>query len=163
MVLWILWFAGIYAVVQWRGEDRAVPLSVASLPVETLQGQPEVLNLHQGQVRLLNFWSPGCAPCLAETPALNGLETLLGGKRFAVVGIAVQGSTPAAVEARLRQLDIRYPLYLEQKGSASRLLGGVVLTPTSLLVSGDGRVLGRYVGTVSLPVVLVRLLWARWA
>ncbi len=160
--LWILGFAGVYTVVQWRGESGTVPLSVARLPVETLQGKPAVLDLRQGQIRLLNFWSPGCPPCVAEIPALNGLEALLGGKRFAVVGIAVQGSTAAAVKARVRQLHIRYPLYLEPQGSAAGPPGGIVLTPTSLLVGGDGRVLGRYAGTVSLPVILARLLWVLW-
>jgi hypothetical protein len=39
--------------------------------------------------------------------------------------------------------------------------GRVTLTPTSLLVNGQGRIVGRYVGAISLPVILWHVLWMR--
>jgi hypothetical protein len=52
-----------------------------------------------------------------------------------------------------------YPLYVDKNGAAAQILGGVTLTPTSLLINHKGQIVGRYVGAISLPVVVWRLLW----
>lgn len=48
--------------------------------VQTIQG--EVLNSNElrGNVVVINFWYEGCAPCIAELPALNKLRAEYQGK-----------------------------------------------------------------------------------
>ncbi|WP_428839150.1 TlpA family protein disulfide reductase, partial [Acidithiobacillus thiooxidans] len=67
--------------------------------------------------------------------------------------------TAKAVRARMRELGINYPEYLAAGQGVSQALGGVVLTPTSILVNGKGRIVGRYVGAIALPVIVWKLLW----
>ncbi len=153
---------GIYAFTQWRGAASGPPPpTLPVLTVETPAGAVVQYTPPAAQAQLINFWSPDCPPCIAEIPALNLLQKALGGPHFTVIGLAVAGTTPAAVrQARLRY-GIHYPLLLDGTGRAAQALGGVVLTPTSILVNGQGQVVGRYVGAISLPVVLWHLLLLR--
>lgn len=149
----------VYAFTQWRGASTA---SLQHLPILALQqtkGDWLRYRPEKHQITLINFWSPDCPPCIAEIPALNLLQEWLGGDGFTVLGIAVAGNTPRAVAKAGSRYGIVYPVYLDNSGEAARLLGGITLTPTSLLVNAHGRVVGRYVGVISLPVILWRLLW----
>ncbi|WP_369573026.1 TlpA disulfide reductase family protein [Acidithiobacillus sp. IBUN Pt1247-S3] len=153
--------AGVYAVTQWRGSsaDIAVPRQMPVLAVRTLGGQTAEISAAPDKMLLINFWAPDCPPCLAETPALVQLQRWFGGKGFSIVGIAVDGSKSSAVRARIRQLGINYPVYLASGQGASQALGGVLLTPTSLLINEKGQIVGRYVGAIALPVIVWNLFW----
>jgi len=149
----------VYAFTQWRGDATTVPQQFPALMLQNTQGRWLHYQPTPGQITLVNFWSPDCPPCIAEIPALNTLQNWLGSKKFTVLGIAVAGNAPQAVAQARAHWNISYPLYVDGDGGASRLLGGVTLTPTSLLINGQGHIVGRYVGAISLPVVVGRLLW----
>ncbi len=152
---------GVYAFTQWRGAAVAPPRQLPVLALQSPNGQWLDYRPSSGRVTLINFWSPDCPPCVAEIPALNWLQGRLNGAHFTVLGVTVAGNTPKAVEQAKSRYGITYPVYADSSGEASRLLGGVILTPTSLLVNGQGRIVGRYVGAISLPVILWHLLWMR--
>jgi len=153
---------GVYAFTQWRGAASGPPpRSLPALTLETPAGVALQYTPPPAQVQLINFWSPDCPPCIAEIPALNLLQKALGGRHFTVLGVAVAGTAPPALRQAALRYGIHYPLLLDGSGKAAQTLGGVVLTPTSILVNGHGRVVGRYVGAISLPVVLWRLLLLR--
>lgn len=153
---------GVYAFTQWRGAAPGPsPRTLPVLALETPAGAALQYTPPPAQVQLINFWSPDCPPCIAEIPALNWLQETLAGRHFTVLGVAVAGTTPPALRQAALRYGIHYPLFLDGSGKAAQTLGGVVLTPTSILVNGQGRVVGRYVGAISLPVVLWRLLLLR--
>ena len=153
---------GIYAFTQWRGAASGPPpRTLPALTVETPAGAVLQYTPPPAQAQFINFWSPDCPPCIAEIPALNLLQKALGGRHFTVIGLAVAGTTPPALRQAALRYGIHYPLLLDDSGKAAQTLGGVVLTPTSILVNGQGRVVGRYVGAISLPVVLWHLLLLR--
>ncbi|XTI71686.1 TlpA disulfide reductase family protein [Acidithiobacillus sp. AC3] len=162
LAIWIALLAGVYCFTQWRGSsaELAVPRQLPAISVRSLSGQVLELPRLPQQTLLINFWSPDCPPCLAETPALVQLQRWFGGKEFSIVGIAVDGSSASAVRARMREFDINYPVYLASGQGASEAAGGVLLTPTSLLVNAKGQIIGRYVGAMAVPVILWHLLWA---
>ncbi|WP_308388270.1 TlpA disulfide reductase family protein [Acidithiobacillus sp. AMEEHan] len=161
LAIWMALLVGVYYVTQWRGSSSAlaVPTQLPPISVRSLSGQVLALPRPPQQMMLINFWSPDCPPCLAETPALVQLQQWFGGNRFSVVGIAVDGSSTAAVRARMREFGINYPIYLASGQGASEAVGGVLLTPTSLLVNDRGRIIGRYVGAVAVPVVVWKIIW----
>ncbi|MHB0887626.1 TlpA family protein disulfide reductase [Acidithiobacillus sp.] len=153
---------GVYAFTQWRGAaSAAAPRTLPVLALETPAGAALRYASPPGQVQLINFWSPDCPPCIAEIPVLNLLQKALGGRHFTVIGLAVAGTTPLALRQAELRYGIHYPLLLDRTGRAAQTLGGVLLTPTSILVNGQGQVVGRYVGAISLPVVLWHLLLLR--
>lgn len=100
----------------------------------------------RGRLVLLNLWATWCAPCKAEMPALDRLETKLGGEDFTVV----------AINLDTRNLD-KPPVWMKDNG-IGRLAyyadpGGRVLPavqrdtgspglPTTLLIDPAGCTVG---------------------
>jgi len=159
ILFWLSLVVGVYFFSQWRGAASTSVQGLPPLQVTTLDGRQAVLRSHPGQRMLINFWSPDCPPCLAETPALVAVDRYFAGPHLQMVGIAVAGSQTKDVQRIAERFHIPYPLYLDDTGEAGRLVGGVVLTPTTLLVNGRGEIVGRFVGAISLPVILWKLLW----
>ena len=48
----------------------------------------------RGKLVWLNFWATWCPPCQSETPVLRDMDEAYGDKGLAIVGIAVQETTP---------------------------------------------------------------------
>ncbi len=160
VVLILLVVAGVYVWTQWRGESSAViPATLPVLTLQKLDGQWIRYLPGKNQVTLINFWSTDCPPCIAEIPALNWLQQWFGGSGFTVLGVAVAGNTSHAISVARSRFAMNYPLYADKDGAAAQILGGVALTPTSLLVNQRGQVVDRYVGAISLPVIVWHLLW----
>ncbi len=161
LFIWFLLLIAVYVFTQWRGSDSTEHLPKQLPPVlmvSSLTGQRQEIRPQAQKILLLNYWAPDCPPCLAETPLLVRLAHWFAGKHFGIVGLAVPGSSPAAVQARVQQLGINYPVYLASEQSTA-VAGGVVLTPTTLLVNGNGQIVGRYVGAIAWPVILWKLFW----
>lgn len=159
ILFWLSLVLGVYLFSQWRGAASIQVQRLPPLPVSSLDGRQEILRSHPGQAMLINFWSPDCPPCLAETPALVALDKTFSGPHLRIVGIAIAGSSAKDVRGVAQRFGIPYALYLDDAGEASHSVGGVVLTPTTLLVNGRGEIVGRFVGAISLPVIVWKLLW----
>jgi cytochrome oxidase Cu insertion factor (SCO1/SenC/PrrC family) len=69
-----------------RGEVAALtmataPLRLPDLAFEDADGKPRKLSDWRGRTVLVNLWATWCVPCRKEMPALEGLQTRLGGGR----------------------------------------------------------------------------------
>src|ERR1700737_2354210 len=83
-----------------RGEVAAVavarePRRVPDLEFLDGSGNKKSLAEWRGRAVLLNLWATWCVPCRKEMPALDGLQTRLGGPRFQVVAINIDTRAPA--------------------------------------------------------------------
>ncbi len=160
IILWLIFFVALYAFVQWRGSGTAAfPDRLPPIVFQRLDGQPIVLAPRPGQILWVNFWSPNCPPCLAELPVLEQVQRLLGGNSFTVLAIAVPGSSVQEVTQLQHRLGLTFPIYRASREGNLRKWGGIQLTPTSLLVDAKGRVVGRFVGPIAMPVLFWKLLW----
>jgi len=68
---------------------RPKPLDLPEIAFAEGDGKPRSLADFSGKVVLLNIWATWCVPCREEMPALDKLETKLGGKDFEVVAINI--------------------------------------------------------------------------
>jgi len=98
-------------------------------------------SLANGTPVVLNFWYSTCPPCKQEMPALGALATEFTG-RVTFVGINPQddASTAARIAAE-RDTTYRQLLDRTQRGVDALGLTGF---PTTVLVSGDGSIVGTY-------------------
>ena len=60
---------------------------------KTINGNLVDLSKLKGRVIVLNFWSTGCGPCIAEMPELNKLVKLYSGKKVTFISLAAENST----------------------------------------------------------------------
>ena len=58
------------------------PISLSTIPFVTAEGKEQTLADYSGKTLLVNLWATWCAPCRAEMPALEHLESQLGGVAF---------------------------------------------------------------------------------
>jgi thiol-disulfide isomerase/thioredoxin len=65
------------------------PQSLTDLSFTAPDGRPTTLASYSGKVTLLNLWATWCAPCRHEMPALDRLQTALGGEEFSVVPVSI--------------------------------------------------------------------------
>ena len=109
-------------------------------------GKPVTLKDWRGKVVLLNLWATWCAPCRAEMPALDRLESALGSDKFEVVALAVdksglEGARKFLDETKAGKLKA-YADPTARQGNGLKVIG----MPTSILIDADGREVGRLIG-----------------
>src|SRR6202166_3753835 len=82
-----------------HGEVAALSLAhtgflVPDLAFKDSSGRDRTLNDWRGRTVLLNLWATWCVPCRKEMPALDSLQTKLGGPKFEVVAINIDTRDP---------------------------------------------------------------------
>ncbi len=100
----------------------------------------------RGKQVLLNIWATWCGPCREEMPALDRLQTQLGGPDFEVVALSIDREGVDAVRDFYAELGIEaLRIYVDVSTMAPVNLN-VRGVPTTLLVDRNGREIGRYAG-----------------
>jgi cytochrome c biogenesis protein CcmG/thiol:disulfide interchange protein DsbE len=130
--------------------DRAIgrPLPATSLPALEDLGPAGGLDLPAtgGAPMIINFWASWCAPCINEMPMLQRVADDAD-LDVSVVGVDYIDQTDEAVELATR-LGITYPLVRDDDGRFGQAVG-LMGTPTTLLVDGDGVVRRRLTGELT--------------
>ena len=99
-----------------------------------------------GKVILFNIWATWCTPCRREMPTLDRLQARLGGKDFEVVALSIDRAGIGPVDKFFGDVGItRLARYIDVSGKVVREIG-VPGLPTTLLIDGNGREVGRLVG-----------------
>jgi thiol-disulfide isomerase/thioredoxin len=141
--------AGPFAAAQQAAKNlvlHSTPKPVAAISFDDGQGQTRSLTESKGKVVLLNIWATWCVPCRHEMPALDRLQTALGGADFEVVAVSIDRSGKNVVAKFFAEVGIqKLAMRLDSAGKATRELG-VFGLPTTLLLDRDGREIGRLVG-----------------
>jgi len=125
---------------------HAVPKHASDIPFLTENGAQKTLDDYKGRYVLVNLWATWCAPCRAEMPSLSTLKSTIGGSNFDVVTIATGRNTPAAIEKFFAAKGIgNLPTYRDPKQKLARDMA-VLGLPASILISPEGREIGRLLG-----------------
>lgn len=125
---------------------RDKPLDLPDLAFADKDGKPKSLADFHGQVVLLNIWATWCVPCREEMPALDKLETKLGGKDFDVVAINIDKGGADKAAAFLEETGAkRIALYTDPTGKLFSTLKAVGM-PTTLIIDRNGKEIARLIG-----------------
>jgi thiol-disulfide isomerase/thioredoxin len=118
------------------------PLRVPDLAFEDANGQPKKLSDWRGRTVLVNLWATWCVPCRKEMPALEELQTKLGGPNFEVVAVNIDTRDPDKPKKFLKDANLtRLGFFSDEKAKVFQDLksvGRALGMPTSVLVDGQG-------------------------
>lgn len=115
------------------------PFPAPDLTLTTLQGEEIALDRVDGPV-ILNFWATWCPPCRKEIPDLIEIQNEYGDRGLTLIGISRDREGAAVVTPFVEEMDINYPIVVEQDNRLEEALGSVYALPTTVLISPDGRV-----------------------
>jgi thiol-disulfide isomerase/thioredoxin len=119
-----------------------VPLRLPDLAFEDASGKPKKLSDWRGRTVLVNLWATWCVPCRKEMPALESLQTRLGGANFEVVAVNIDTRDPEKPKNFLKDANLtRLGYYSDQNAKVFqdlKAVGRALGMPTSVLVDGQG-------------------------
>jgi thiol-disulfide isomerase/thioredoxin len=118
------------------------PLRLPDLSFEDADGKPKKLSDWRGKTVLLNLWATWCVPCRKEMPALDALQTRLGGKDFEVVAVNIDTRDSDKPRNFLKEANLtRLGYFSDQKAKVFQDLkniGRALGMPTSVLIDAQG-------------------------
>jgi thiol-disulfide isomerase/thioredoxin len=118
------------------------PLRLPDLTFEDADGKPRKLSDWHGRIVLVNLWATWCVPCRKEMPALESLQTRLGGPDFEVVAVNIDTRDPEKPRNFLKEANLtRLSYFTDQKAKVFqdlKAIGRALGMPTSVLVDGEG-------------------------
>src|SRR5260363_237103 len=98
-----------------------------------------------GKVYLENFWATSCSACRREMPQMIETYETFKNQGVELIAVAMAYDPPAHVRHYAQEMRLPFKVAIDD-GSAARQFGDVQLTPTTFVVSRDGRILKRYIG-----------------
>ena len=140
-----------------QGPDNA-PANLPSEPDVTfkdLQGNDIALSGYKGKVVLLNFWGTWCEPCQHEIPMLISLQDKYSSKGFTLLGAATNDEDATVNkfihESKFnvggQQTLMNYPIVMNNDDIVAKF-GGILGMPTTYLITRDGKIYKRYIGSL---------------
>ena len=125
--------------------------------VTTLEGTPLKLASLRGHPVLVTFWATTCPGCVAEMPHLVQLYRQFSPRGLAVVAVAMAYAPPKQVREMVRRRGLPYTVALDTNGAAAHAFGNVQLTPTTFLISPDGRIVQQTLGELDMATLRSRI------
>jgi peroxiredoxin len=98
----------------------------------------------------VTFWATTCPGCIREMPHLISLYNELSGKGLEIIGVAMSYDPPNQVMELINQRRVSYPVALDVDGSIAKAFDNVMLTPTSFLISPDGKIMKHKIGEMDM-------------
>lgn len=136
-----------------KGNKPAEP----DVTFKDLDGKDVTLASLKGKVVVVNFWATWCDPCREEIPWLIEFQQKYADKGFTLLGVAMDEEGKPVVQPFVQTTPfnvnghpttMNYPIVLGDDDLAAKF-GGLLGLPTSIVISRDGKIEKRYIGSVS--------------
>lgn len=132
----------IFYIVNSDNQDLQ-PIYIDSFVLDDLDGQPlDILDLHNQEPLIINFWATWCAPCRKEMPLLNNYYLTRNSDQANVLGIAIDDIDQ--VNSFIAELGINFPVLVGQSEAYELMqtLGNTILTlPYTIVVNSEGLII----------------------
>lgn len=119
----------------------------ADFPLRDDAGATVSLAQLRGSVVVVNLWASWCPPCRAEMPELQRFADAYRARGVVVVGVN-QGESAQRASAFARSLQIRFPIWLDQRQEYGRAYTALGL-PTTVVVGRDGTIVRGFDGPLT--------------
>ncbi len=123
---------------------------VPDLAFKDAAGRDRRLADWRGRTVLLNLWATWCVPCRKEMPALDALESKLGGANFEVVAVNIDTRDPQKPLAFLKEIGVTRLAYYSDPSAKVfedlKTAGKAFGMPTTLIVDRAGCEIGEMAG-----------------
>lgn len=112
----------------------------------TLEGKTLSLADLKGKVVLVNFWATSCTTCMAEMPKLVAMQQKYATQGYQTLAVAMDYDPADYVKTYVEKTRLPFIVAHDRKGDIAKAFGGIRLTPTSMLIDKQGRIVQTYLG-----------------
>lgn len=131
---------------------------VINFKTKTERGRSISSEKYRGEVLLLSFWAPWCAPCVDEIEELKEVYDRFSSRGFEIVGVPWTNNRETLSEFLITH-DISWPQCLADEGETSLLdQFGISGIPTGILIDTEGKLVKRILWAEELPGILEEIL-----
>ena len=124
---------------------HATPVDLPDIGLVDENDAPRSLADYSGQWVVLNFWATWCAPCRAEMPTLQALDTAMGDD-FSVVTVATGRNSIEGIDKFFDEAAIdTLPRLRDPKSELARKMGLLGL-PLTVILNPEGQEIARLIG-----------------
>jgi thiol-disulfide isomerase/thioredoxin len=140
------------AVTDAQGNKPAAP----EVSFKDLDGKDVTLASYKGKVVILNFWATWCDPCREEIPWFIEFQQKYADKGFTLLGVAMDEEGKPVVQPFVQTTPfnvnghpntMNYPIVIGNDDIAAKF-GGLLGLPTTIVISRDGKIQKKYIGSV---------------
>lgn len=124
-----------------------------SVTLQTLSGPQLKLSDWKGKPVILTFWATTCPGCIKEMPHLVELHEQLHAQGLEVLGIAMSYDPPNQVATLVKVRQLPYTIALDLDGKAAEAFGKIRLTPTTFIISPEGKIVHKKIGELNMKYV----------
>ncbi len=125
---------------------KDAPEALPDVKFNNTAGEEISLQSFQGRVVLLNLWATWCAPCLKEMPHLDELQAKLSSEKFEVVAVSIDRGSPEKPRKFLKSINSKALNFYHDPAAELNFTLKAIGMPTTYLIDGQGREIGRLVG-----------------
>jgi peroxiredoxin len=100
----------------------------------------------RGKVVMVNFWATSCSTCVHEMPQMVDTYNKFKDQGLQFVAVAMRGDPPNYVLNYAQTRKLPFTVALDSGGDLAKQFGDVAMTPTTFVISKDGKILKRYLG-----------------
>ena len=123
----------------------AAPVALPEIGVVDAADAPHMLSEYKGQWVVLNFWATWCAPCRAEMPTLQALDSAMGDD-FSVVTVATGRNSVEGIDKLFAEVGVStLPKLRDPKSELARSMG-ILGLPMTVILNPDGQEVARLIG-----------------
>lgn len=117
-----------------------------AISATTLEGKTLTLAELRGKVVLVNFWATSCTTCMAEMPKLVAMQQKYAAQGYQTLAVAMDYDPADYVKTYVGKTHLPFIVAHDSKGDIAKAFGGIRLTPTSMLIDKQGRIVQTYLG-----------------
>lgn len=123
-------------------ENQIVP----NISFNDINGEKHQLSEYRGKWLFLNFWAGYCPICQKEAPTLIRFQQNNKNK-VTVLGINYGGESKQQIKKAMKRNQYNYPIIPKQ--SSTKIFNDVIGTPTTFIISPQGRLIKKAIGQLS--------------
>ena len=121
---------------------------VAEIQMTTIEGNNISTNNLLGKVYLINFWATDCPGCIKEMPHLIKTYNKYRDNNFEILAISMHYDPPSRVMSYAQKNSLPFPVIMDIKKDIIKHFKKVKLTPTSILVNHEGKIVNTIIGEI---------------
>ena len=119
---------------------------VPEIAVNSITGEAIKLYEEKNNFTIINFWATDCPGCIKEMPGLVAIYNQFREQGLEIIAVSMSYDPPNQVLNFTQKNKIPFPVVLDVDGQIARSFGDIRLTPTSILIDKNGKIIDKVIG-----------------